>query len=236
MAFKFRFRLVPFVASVIVAFIAVSLGQWQLRRAAEKQAIESNMQTLERESALDLNTFAGKTIEPYRKVRARGRFVSAWPIYLDNRPHQGQAGFYVVMPFHLEGSNVHVLVARGWMERNKIERTRLPALNTPGQLIELEGMALSHLPRVMELGQSSELKPGAIVQNIVPEEVAKVAGIAVLPWFLQQTSDSDDGLARDWPKPSSGIDKHHGYAVQWFGLAATALIFFIVTGLRRERN
>jgi cytochrome oxidase assembly protein ShyY1 len=236
MAFKFRFRLVPFVASVIVASIAVSLGQWQLRRATEKQAIEASIQSLEREPALNLNSFSGGTIEPYRKVRAHGRFVSAWPIYLDNRPHQGKAGFYVVMPFHLNGSNAHVLVARGWAERDKIERTRLPALTTPNQLVELEGLALNNLPRVMELGEAPELKPGAIVQNIAPEEVAKAVGIAVLPWFVQQTNDTGDGLARDWLKPSSGIDKHHGYAVQWFGLAATALIFFIVTGLRRERN
>jgi surfeit locus 1 family protein len=30
-----------------------------------------------------------------------------------------------------------------------------------------------------------------------------------------------------------GIDRHLGYAFQWFALAATALLFFVVTGFKR---
>ena len=39
--------------------------------------------------------------------------------------------------------------------------------------------------------------------------------------------------ARDWPLPSAGVDKHRGYAFQWYALAATAFLFFLVTGFRR---
>jgi cytochrome oxidase assembly protein ShyY1 len=39
-------------------------------------------------------------------------------------------------------------------------------------------------------------------------------------------------LLRVWPSPSSGIDKHRGYAFQWYALAAMAILFFVITGFR----
>jgi cytochrome oxidase assembly protein ShyY1 len=53
------------------------------------------------------------------------------------------------------------------------------------------------------------------------------------PFVIEQLSDTRDGLIRDWPRPSTGIDRHLGYAFQWYALAATAFIFFVVTGFRR---
>jgi cytochrome oxidase assembly protein ShyY1 len=50
---------------------------------------------------------------------------------------------------------------------------------------------------------------------------------------IEQTGDSGDGLVRDWPKPSLGMEKHQGYAFQWFALAATAILFFVITGFKR---
>ena len=32
-------------------------------------------------------------------------------------------------------------------------------------------------------------------------------------------ADRDDGLVREWPDPGSGVDKHLGYAFQWYALA-----------------
>jgi cytochrome oxidase assembly protein ShyY1 len=43
---------------------------------------------------------------------------------------------------------------------------------------------------------------------------------------------------RDWQPTTMGPDKHRGYAVQWFALAATAFIAWLVLGSIRakERN
>jgi cytochrome oxidase assembly protein ShyY1 len=80
------------------------------------------------------------------------------------------------------------------------------------------------------------LKPGAIVQNAEIADIGRAAGIALQPFVVEQTSDAADGLVRDWPRPSSGADKHRGYAFQWYALAATALLFFVVTGFRRGKK
>jgi surfeit locus 1 family protein len=52
---------------------------------------------------------------------------------------------------------------------------------------------------------------------------------------VQQTLPATpaDLMARDWPLPEAGIDKHRGYAFQWYALAALALLFYVMTGFRR---
>ncbi|MGZ3253705.1 MAG: SURF1 family cytochrome oxidase biogenesis protein, partial [Burkholderiaceae bacterium] len=78
------------------------------------------------------------------------------------------------------------------------------------------------------------VRPGAILQNVDVAEVAAASKLLMQPIVIEQSNDLHDGLVRNWPRPSSGIEKHYGYVVQWYGLAATAFIFFVVTGFRRE--
>jgi cytochrome oxidase assembly protein ShyY1 len=74
------------------------------------------------------------------------------------------------------------------------------------------------------------------VQNLDIPEFAQASGLSLQPFIIEQSTDVRDGLTRDWPRPSTGVDKHRGYAFQWYALAATALIFFIVTGFRSGRK
>ena len=48
------------------------------------------------------------------------------------------------------------------------------------------------------------------------------SGLALAAWTLQQTSSAAERLVRDWPRPDAGIDRHRGYAFQWYALAALA--------------
>jgi cytochrome oxidase assembly protein ShyY1 len=234
---SFRFRWIPFIAAVLVAAIGFELGQWQMRRAHEKEAIEHALE--ERGSAAPVTVpttrEAAEAVE-FRHVLARGEFVRDWPVYLDNRPLHGAAGFYVLMPMRLAGSGMHVLVARGWVPRDMNDRTRIPAYSTPSGELSIEGIARRHPDHLMQLGEMPPLKPGAIVQNLDPEQFAAASRLDTQPFIIEQTSDTHDGLIRDWPRASLGIDKHRGYAFQWYGLAATAILFFVVTGFRRGRN
>jgi surfeit locus 1 family protein len=42
-----------------------------------------------------------------------------------------------------------------------------------------------------------------------------------------QTGAPSEGLMREWPAINSGVDKHYGYAFQWFGLAALITILYV---------
>ena len=234
MRFTFQFRLIPFVAAAIAVAIGLSLGQWQTRRAAEKIAIEQKLQTRQAAPALQLSGIELNSDEiEYRRVRVKGEFLRDWPIYLDNRPHNGVAGFYLLMPFKIAASNVYVLIARGWVPRNVADRTRMPPLVTPEGVIEIEGAARHDIGHVMQLGAVDAPRPHAIVQNLDIASFAEASQLKMAPILLEQLSDTQDGLVRDWPVPSTGVEKHRGYAFQWYGLAAMAFIFFVVTGIRR---
>ena len=89
----------------------------------------------------------------------------------------------------------------------------------------------------MQLGTPGPIEPGARVQNLTTGEVARAARLAMLPYFVQQTGTGQgEGLVRDWPAPATGVDKHRGYAFQWYALAAMAALFFVITGFRSGRK
>ncbi len=234
MPIKFRFRWIPFVAAVIVAMIGVALGHWQTRRALEKEAIEAKL--VARASALPVvlaaSPLASDDLE-YRKVMVKGEFVRDWTVYLDNRPYKGSAGFYVLTPLKIAGSDLHVLIARGWIKRDPVDRAKLPPIPTPDGTVELQGIARRNPGHVLQLGTPEPLRMNAIVQNIDIAELAQAGKFAVHPFVVEQLTNTQDGLIRDWPRPSLGVEKHRGYAFQWYALAALALGFFVVTGIRR---
>ena len=234
---KFRFRWIPFVAAVIVAMIGFSLGQWQTRRASEKLAIEARQQARESDAVTDLGSIMLKPEEvEFRRMKVRGEFVPEWTVYLDNRPYKGMAGFHVMTPMKMANSDMHVLVARGWVKRDVADRAKLPPISTPAGTVEIEGVARLAPGHVLQLGKAETLQRGAIVQNVDASEFAKAAGIKMQPFVLEQAGDMQDGLVRDWPRPSTGVEKHKGYAFQWYALAVTALLFFVATGFRRGKE
>lgn len=237
MPISYRFRWIPFIATLVVMAIGFSLGQWQMRRAAAKEAIEIKMSARGSAPVIALNSAVPDVGEmEFRRVKVKGEFVRDWPVYLNNRPLHSAAGFYLLMPFKIENSGHYILVARGWLPRNALQLTKLPALITPAGQVEIEGVIRHNPGRLMQFGIAEKLQPYAIVQNADVEAFAAASKLTMLPFLLEQSGDTGnvkDGLVRDWPRPSSGIDKHYGYAFQWYGLTAMALLFFLVTGFRR---
>ncbi|MFZ6749154.1 SURF1 family protein [Undibacterium sp. Ren11W] len=223
--------------TVALCALGITLGQWQTGRALEKEKIASA--TFARASLAPVQThelIGASTELVFRRASLSGEFVVGWPLYLDNRPLHGVAGFYVMMPFKIAGSDRYILVARGWQPRNPNNRTLMPSLNTPVGTINLDGVLRGSIDKVMQLGQATPLVPGAIVQNITAQDVAQQTGLKMFGLVLEQTSVSVDGLLREWPLPSAGADKHRAYAFQWYALSLMAVIFFVVTGFRRGKN
>lgn len=234
MPMKFRFRWIPFLAAMVAAAIGVSLGQWQTRRAAGKEAIEATLQSREANEPLLLGASLRQVEDvEFRRVQVQGEFVRDWTVYLDNRPYKGTAGFYVLTPLRIAGSDMHILVARGWVKRDVADRAKLPPITTPAGNVVLEGIARRGAGQVLQLGEAEPLRPGGIVQNVDASWLGYAAGLKIQPFVLEQLTDTQDGLVRDWPRPSTGVEKHRGYAFQWYALAVTALIFFVATGFRR---
>jgi cytochrome oxidase assembly protein ShyY1 len=239
MAKRFRFRAIPFIATVLVAALGISLGNWQQRRAAEKLAVQAQLEVRGRAAPLPIGAapVPAESVQ-YRPVKVTGHFLKDWPLYLENRPLNGQVGSYVLMPLRIGNSDMHVLVARGWVPRNNLERTKVPDFATPAGEVTVTGVARESIGRVMQLGDPPAIAPRAMVQNVTVAEFAKASGLALQPFFLAQTVPAapDDTLARDWPAAALGADRNQGYAVQWYGLSLMAVLFFVFTGFKSAKQ
>jgi cytochrome oxidase assembly protein ShyY1 len=234
MRLRFRFRAVPFAATVALVALGIALGNWQTRRAAEKTALQARLEQRTAAPALVLDAAAqDPAAVEFRRVVVTGEFVPNWPLYLDNRPLDGRSGFIFLMPFKIAGSHKHVLVERGWLPLDPAGRA-IPQPPTPAGTVTIEGIAVARPARVMQLGTPPALKPGAIVQNLEVGDFAAASGLDMQPFLLEQTGPGVPGetLVRKWPAPATDVDRHRGYAFQWYALAAMAFVFFVITGFR----
>ncbi|HEX9172132.1 MAG TPA: SURF1 family protein, partial [Telluria sp.] len=150
MRIRFRFRTIPFIATVLLVALGIALGNWQQRRADYKTGLQAQLVARAAEAPVVLGPAltAAQEME-FRRVSVRGEFVSGWPLFLDNRPNAGVAGFYLVMPFKIAGSDTHVLVARGWLPRDPRQYGRVPAFQTPSGQVTIEGRVKAGVGQVM---------------------------------------------------------------------------------------
>ena len=161
-------------------------------------------------------------------------------VFLDNRQMQGKPGFFVLTPLRIEGTSAVVVVQRGWVARNFLDRNQLPRIPTASGLVEVSGRLEGPPPRLLDLGgkkgppddsragtSSGSKGSPDIRQNLALDSFADETKLPVLPLTVVQTKPAahfgadapPDGLLRDWPQVSSGASKNYGYAAQWFALS-----------------
>jgi surfeit locus 1 family protein len=230
--------IVALAAGVAGILLTVSLGNWQTRRGDEMAAgLALWDEALARAPGAVATEadMAGVARQLPQRVEATGRFVPEATVYIDNRMVEGVAGFQVVTPLALGEGMPWILVNRGWAPRNPADRTQVPAAPVPGQTLRIEGVAVDHVPRLLELGQPGGALKG-IWQNLDYDAYERASGHKVARFVVQQTSDSGDGLRRAWTRPDAGVDKHRGYAFQWYGLAALIAVLTLYFGAKALRR
>jgi surfeit locus 1 family protein len=222
----------PAIATIAGVAITLALGYWQLDRAAEKRTLKARYEAQAARPPIDVGSVVMDATEvALRRVEARGVFEPRYAVYVDNRIHRGAPGYHVVMPLKLEHADRYLLVNRGWLPRGS-NRSNLPQVRTPPGPVSVSGIAVIPSTRTLEL--SDRVIEGAVWQNLTIERYRAAMPIAIQPFVLRQDSAVDDGLVRSWDAPDFGIDKHYGYAFQWFALAATLFVFYAVTRFRRK--
>ncbi|MEY3460469.1 MAG: hypothetical protein RLZZ03_122, partial [Pseudomonadota bacterium] len=217
--------------------------QWQLGRAAQKKALQAS---LDQKSQVPPFGNAGlaalAVLNPPalaalsdRRVDIAGHWQAAQTVYLDNRPMNGRPGFWVMTPLQLSGTDKVVLVQRGWIPRDFVDRSRLAPVETSAQEVRLQGRMA---PAPAKLYAFKGADTGLIRQNLDIGVLAAETGLPLMPVLVLQTGPASEGLQREWAAPNTGIDKHLGYAFQWFGLSALVLGLYVwfqwIVPLRRR--
>ena len=228
-------RFWPITAAAIVGIAAgLALGAWQLSRAAQKNALHaaiSQRQSLPMLEGRALAATAAGAANPageslvWRPVRLKGEWVAGATVFLDNRQMKGKPGFDVLTPLRIDGADAAVVVQRGWVARNFVERTRLPVVETSSGGVEVIGVIAPPPPKLYAFAGP---ETGAIRQNLDLAEFRDRTGLPLLTGLsVRQTGAASDGLLRDWTQPGSGVEKHYGYAFQWFALSALIAILYV---------
>ncbi|KAB7624438.1 SURF1 family protein [Alkalilimnicola sp. S0819] len=232
--YSFRPTLIPTLATLALLPLLLSLGLWQLDRAAQKEAAMAARESGLAEALLDLNNAPPAAEQAiHRRALAHGRYDTAHQFLVDNQIVQGRVGYQVLTPLRLDEGRA-VLVSRGW----------LPAPSRRDQLPEL---AVAETPRRVEgtlaAGPSVGLRVGeASVEQGWPRRVQYMdyeyfnasLPYRVLPYVLQLDPSAEDGYRREWGATEFGPERHRGYAVQWFSLAAALVLIYLLVNLRRR--
>lgn len=227
-----RLHPIPVLAGLIVMVGTTLLGNWQMQRAAEKQDMQLRIDAGVRAVPVPVETL-GVPAE-WQNVSLIGNWRAEGTIYLDNRVHDGRAGYHVLTPLQLANGQGWVLVNRGWVFAGP-DRATLPPVPTALEPTTVIGQVRE--PESAPFTLAAEAGQGALWQYIDVARYREWSGLAVSDWIVQQTSSSDDDLVRDWPRPDAGMDRHRGYALQWYSFAGIALAltgFYVYRSVRSD--
>ena len=212
----------------------VSLGIWQLERAAYKAGLERRF---EQRLAADYERLE-KTIDiadiQYRKLRLAGRYDLEHQFLLDNRVQEGRAGYHVLTPFHLLDSDRVLLVDRGWAAWGE-RRSPLPPLLPPVETGEIFGIAFVPGEPALKLG---DLELSADWPQLIPyldiDALRRQYSAELLPMILWLSPEAPGAYLREWNPVWLPPAKSRAYAVQWFSFAGIALFLFLILNLRKK--
>lgn len=224
--------------------LLLSLGFWQLQREQEKLQILARFQARLAQPPETLDALAAEQDLAWRRVRLKGKFDIERVYLHDNQIRSGRVGFDVIQPFRLLGNHALVWVNRGWLAGKRL-RSELPDVETPAGAISLQGYIYVPEGEAFSLeGTAESVQQGwpRIIQRVNVSNLDGGSGHGkVFDHIVRLGDGSPAALQADWPTINVQPAKHRGYAVQWFGMAAALLLFYLLHGSnfrpwRRDRN
>ena len=234
------------VAWALLALVGVALfaglGAWQWSRARWKEDL------LAAHAAL----LAGRVTQPLSLASddarrgaldwsaGRGRFDRR-VLLLDNQQRGGRAGVRVYRVFQPDGEHDPLLVELGWLPWGV--RREVPAVEAmEGDVAEVRGLLAPPPSPGLALGSGVQSLGGGrwLLTRLDPVALAPQIGLSVplAPRVLKLDPALAIGYERDLDVMPNTLppERHRGYAVQWFGLAATVATVYLVLALRAARR
>jgi len=214
---------------VFFAILFFSLGVWQIERGQSKAGIlnEFNDNLKKTPSNLDVSS------KKWDRVFVKGTWVNSKQILIDNIINRGIAGYKVITPLNIEGSDKTILVDRGWIKQNKY-REVLPDIS-----IEEKSETVSGILELPELGLvlSNDLVTSEwpkISQSKNFKILAEQFDMNLFPMILLADPINQKSLEYIKITPTNMTPtKHYGYSAQWFLMFLVLCVMYIWYGLNK---
>jgi len=227
----------PSLITLLMFGVLMSLGFWQLDRAERKQVLLDEFQDGGGRAPFRLDEKIGSFDDlQYQFASATGSYDTKRQFLHDNRTHNGSAGYEVLTPLRLVGSDLALLVNRGWIPLG-VSRDQLPELPVPEGEREVVGRIKHASLEGFRLGDE-ELRQGwpYRIQHIDTDGLGDELGYRLMPVVLLLEPDESDGFLREWHPMTFGPERNLGYAVQWFGLALALAIIYLAVNIHRVKQ
>ena len=226
-------RYFPLAAGLVFIVVFISLGLWQLDRAAEKQALLAQFDN----DAPYAKIADHGSLAAFDRIEAFGQYVGGRQVLIDNIVQNGRLGYFVIAPFRSTTDDALLLINRGWVEKPATSADT-PDVAVDDDFRTVRGF-VGHLPRVgIRPGEAFEGSPAWPRVAVYPsiDEVARELGAELLPIAMLLHPDADDGFVRRWEPDTQGPATHYSYAFQWFAMAAAVAGLVIWHGRKRFRS
>ena len=231
---SFRY-LIPSILIVATIVFLTSLGFWQLDRANEKRAIEASIQKANT-GIVELISDENRLLEKeYYQVRLKGQYQSNKQFIYDNQIVDQVSGYYVLTPFKLESQPSTIIINRGFIPWNG-DREKLADVSIKKTKSEIKVQISKPIKRI-EL-KSSEIGNNfpVLIQAVDLVKMSELAGIDFSSMVGLLDASMDDGFVRKWEPYTGSIEKHIGYAVQWFLMAIVLGIIGIRIAIKQRKK
>ncbi len=236
----FRPGLVPSLVTIVMFCVLLGLGFWQLDRARQKESLQHAF--LARTSLPPVPLSSLDIEDPgtrYYKVSAQGRYDVEHQILLDNQVQAGRPGYHVYTPLQLTGESVGILVNRGWVALGE-SRQSVPDLTIVVRDVNIAGsLGQPANPGIrLQAESNAAVSWPQVVGYVDYRELAEDLGYPLAPTVMLLSPESGEGFLREWRPhvPGMGPQRHRGYALQWFSLAATLVVIYVVVNMRRRER
>ena len=219
--FRWQLNTKLLLFTLIFLPVTVALGFWQLDRETEKREILEQLEQRQELGPVAVGQIDLTIDQNYLPVIASGRFDQDRYFLLENRIRDGRPGYEVLTPVYVENTGDVLLVNRGWVLASQ-DRAIFPDIVTPERIVRLSG----YLYR--SSGGAGFLIGDEIWRNEWPERVISAdisqleerLGEPLAAYQFRLDQNSDAGLQTGWEIVTVYPEKHRGYAVQWFMMAA----------------
>jgi surfeit locus 1 family protein len=222
------------VFSVLAVALLASLGFWQLKRLAWKEALIAEVDARAHAPATPLAASwagLGADTDEYRHValhgvydRSAAAFLFATPLH--PRPGQDEPGFLVISPLKLDDGRI-VLVERGFVDAAKRDAFLAADRAAPSEPIDVAGLLrFDEPPRWFE--PADDLAARVFYTRKVGAIATSLKLSAAAPFILDADASPESGVLAGGQTRIAFPNNHLEYAVTWFGLAIAWIVAFAV--------
>jgi surfeit locus 1 family protein len=209
--------------AVVLAFVFVRLGFWQLDRLSQRRARNATVASRLDEPARPFEQLPDSA--SFSRVSLAGTPDYSNEIVLTGRSRNGSPGVYILTPVRRPSTDTAVVVLRGWVyapDAATVDLSRWRESRTAfqGYVVALPPSAQARIAGGRKL---RALSSGG-VRGLLPYPASS-------RYVVSRDSASDGTPARlEMPALDSG--PHLSYAIQWFSFAAIAIVGAAIVAFR----